>query len=62
MTGQELKQLRRDLQLTQYELAGRLGVCTLTIGNWERGKRRIPEMAVRLLAAGAQFKKTITTD
>ena len=62
MEGQGLKQMRRDLKLTQCELAGRLGVMPETIGAWERGKRRVPKTVDRLLAAGAQFKKTITAD
>ena len=35
--------------LTQSDLAKALGVALTTVGRWEVGQRRIPEMAVRLL-------------
>ena len=35
--------------LTQSDLAKALGVALTTVGRWEIGQRRIPEMAVRLL-------------
>ena len=49
MTGDELKQLRTRLELTQEELGQRLGVARVTVARWEIGLRRIPELAVRLL-------------
>jgi DNA-binding XRE family transcriptional regulator len=41
MNGLELKELRKKLNLTQVELAKRIGVDTKTVQNWESG-RKIP--------------------
>lgn len=50
MTPQELRDIRARLAETQTSLGRRLGVAMRTVQDWEGGKRRIPEMAVRLLA------------
>ena len=49
MTGDELKQLRMRLGLTQEELGQRLGVARVTVARWEIGLRRVPELAARLM-------------
>ena len=49
MTGDELKQLRTRLGLTQDELGQRLGVARVTVARWEIGLRRVPELAARLV-------------
>lgn len=49
MTGDEFKQLRTRLGMTQDELGQRLGVARVTVARWEIGLRRVPELAVRLL-------------
>jgi DNA-binding transcriptional regulator YiaG len=49
MTGDELKQLRTRLGMTQDELGQRLGVARVTVARWEIGLRRVPELAVRLM-------------
>ena len=38
------------MSLTQAALAELLGVTWNTVARWETGQRRIPELAVRLLA------------
>jgi transcriptional regulator with XRE-family HTH domain len=43
MVGEELKRWREKLEMTQAELAKRLKVDVMTVSNWERDKRRIPE-------------------
>ena len=50
MTGTQLKRRRRQLGLTQRQLADRLGVTETTVARWERGERRISEPVSRLLA------------
>ena len=35
--AKSIAELRRDLELTQAELADRLGVTAMTISRWERG-------------------------
>jgi len=53
MTPGELRQRRRDLGLTQAEMARRLNTPRRTYQNWEEGARRIPgivEAALRCLA------------
>ena len=49
MTGDELRQVRLRLGLTQDELRQRLGVARVTVARWEIGLRRVPELAVRLM-------------
>lgn len=49
MTPQELRRIRKNLSLTQEQLAERLGVTRVTIARWETGARRIPELAARLV-------------
>ena len=49
MTGDELKQLRTRLGMTQDELGQRLGVARVTVARWEIGLRRVPELAARLV-------------
>lgn len=49
MTGDELKDLRAKLGLTQLQLAEKLGVARNTVTRWEMGIRSIPEPVVRLL-------------
>ena len=49
MTGQELKELRRQMGLTQKELAERIGVPWNTVARWEVGMRKIFEPVARLV-------------
>jgi len=49
MKTEDIKALRKKLDITQKELAARIGVDTLTIGRWERGERRPSQLAVRQL-------------
>ena len=41
MTGQDLKKLREIANLTQKELADKLGTSHPRISDWETGKRKI---------------------
>mgnify|MGYP005783589299 CR=1 FL=1 len=36
--GKQIKRFRRDLKLSQEELAGKIFVTRQTISNWENGK------------------------
>ena len=64
MMGDELKQLRTRLGMTQDELGQRLGVARVTVARWEIGLRRVPELAARLVqhvakeVKGEQKKRT----
>ena len=42
MTGNELKLWRKRWDITQVELARRLGTYQVTIARWETGARKIP--------------------
>ena len=58
MTGADLRTLRKQLGLSQRELARLLHVPQPTIANWERGNfpiqhGRILELALKRLADGA---------
>jgi DNA-binding transcriptional regulator YiaG len=49
VTPEELKRLRRQLRITQAQLAGALGVRSETVARWEIGSRRISEPMARLI-------------
>ena len=49
MTGQELRQLRNQLRLTQLDLAEQLGVHKITVSKWETGVHKVPEAVAKLL-------------
>lgn len=49
MTGAKIKSLRRKLQLTQEQLAHRLGVSFATVNRWEKGKSEPLAAHARLL-------------
>ena len=42
MTGDELRNKREELGMTQEQLAVALGVAPNTVARWERGERNIP--------------------
>ena len=49
MTPNELKRRRRQLSLTQVQLAELLGVTSLAVSYWERGTRTMNEPTARLI-------------
>jgi len=49
VTGEQLKQIRKKLGLTQKELADRVGVVTNSIARQERGEIGIRESLARLI-------------
>jgi putative transcriptional regulator len=49
VTGDELRDLRKRLGLTQVELAEKVGVASNTVARWERGELGISEPVSRLL-------------
>jgi transcriptional regulator with XRE-family HTH domain len=49
MRGEELKEVRTQLGLTQEELGERLGVRNNTVWRWEHEQRGIPETVARLV-------------
>ena len=50
MTPEDMKRRRAVLRWTQARLAEAMGVTWNTVARWETGQRRIPEMAIKLLA------------
>jgi len=50
MTASEVRELRRRLNLTQEQLAQRLGVTVSTVRRWELGTSVPSPMAQRLIA------------
>jgi transcriptional regulator with XRE-family HTH domain len=49
MTGKKFRQLRRQLGLTQVQLAKELGVTSTAVARWERSERRVFEPVAKLL-------------
>ena len=49
MTGNELRELRLQLGLTQEALGKRLGVARVTVARWELELRHIAESMARLI-------------
>lgn len=49
MTPKEIKLLRRQLKLTQHELAMALGTAQNTVASWESGRRKPGSIAVRAM-------------
>lgn len=50
MTGKEIKRLRKELKMTQQQLADRLGVARITIIRWEANSKKPSSLAERELA------------
>jgi len=55
-----VKSLRRNLGLTQTELAGRLGVTYVTISRWENGQARPNRLAIRAMTSLAESSSPAT--
>jgi DNA-binding transcriptional regulator YiaG len=51
LKAEEVQQIRKELKLTQQELAHELGVAVSTINRWENGKSQPGRMACKLLLA-----------
>ncbi len=45
----DIKRLRKEMGLTQQELAVKLGIGVTTVSRWERGTTRPSRMALKLL-------------
>jgi len=45
-----IKRIRKERNLAPEELGLELGVKKGTINNWEQGRRKVPVMAIKLLA------------
>lgn len=50
MNGDGIKELRKQLNLTQQELADKIGVDRVTVARWETGKKKPSNLAKRQLA------------
>jgi len=49
VTGEELRQFRQRLGLTQAQFAQRVGVASNSVARWERDERAISEPVARLI-------------
>ena len=49
MTPKELLEMRKTLNLTQQQLAVKLGVAEVTVSRWERGQHRPSKLALKQL-------------
>jgi putative transcriptional regulator len=57
LTGEEVRFLRHELDLSQAALAGLLGVEGQTVARWEKGQTKIPGPAQRLL--GSLYEESV---
>jgi transcriptional regulator with XRE-family HTH domain len=57
MTGEQLKQRRKELGLTQQEVADGLGISRERLSEWENGKFKISNAYVKLLESFFQSKE-----
>jgi transcriptional regulator with XRE-family HTH domain len=60
MTGQELKDFRARLGLSQAQLASALGVAVMTVSRWERGEQRIEHPQMLQLALERLEDRTVS--
>ncbi len=56
MTGEEVRQIRKRLGLTQAEFARLVGVHLVTVSRWEKGALGIRESAAKLMKLLAKTK------
>ena len=49
MTSEEFKRVRQTIWRTQAEAAAALGVTEGAVAHWERGRRKVPEIVVKLM-------------
>jgi len=49
MTGNEVKEIRKHLKMTQQELADAIGVDRVTVARWESDHKRPSNLALRQL-------------
>jgi DNA-binding transcriptional regulator YiaG len=61
MKGEQVRQIRAQLGLTQEQLAEQVGVHKNTVARWERDELSIREMTARLLRLLQQLPKTGTS-
>ena len=56
MANNEIKELRKRLNMTQQELANAVGVDRVTVARWEAGQKKPSNLARRQLARLAKRK------
>lgn len=57
MTPEQIKQARKSLGLTQSEMAGKMGIKTSKLTQWEMGRYRISDEGATLISILAGIKK-----
>ena len=56
MTSEEFKQVRQTIWRTQAEAAAALGVTEGAVAHWERGRRKVPGIVVKLMGCLERIK------
>jgi DNA-binding transcriptional regulator YiaG len=56
MTKDDVKRLRKNLEMTQQKLADALGVTQTSVARWEMGMHQIEEPTARLLKLLVKMK------
>ena len=61
MSGDQLRRIRKRLELTQVQMANRMGTTGNTIARWERGERSISGPAEKLARLLARIARESTS-
>ena len=57
-TGTSIRELRRNLRMTQEEFAHTLGITVATVNRWENGHAKPSKLARRAIERLVQYRQT----
>ena len=60
-TGTSIRELRRNLRMTQEEFAHTLGITVATVNRWENGHAKPSKLARRAIERLVQYRQAATS-
>jgi len=60
-TGTSIRELRRNLRMTQEEFAHTLGITVATVNRWENGHAKPSKLARRAIERLVQYRQAAAT-